>query len=117
MKWIDTIISKIKKRLDIEQQNSQYDSLLEEYVQGAFNDIIIHTNSNYYDNSYESTLIKCVIVSWRKRGIEGTTSHTMGDITDSYESSDETSYLISKLPVKIRPVGYQYSSDRFNFPN
>lgn len=116
MKWIDTIISKIKKRLDIEMQESKYDSLLEEYVRGAYEDIITYTNSNYYDSSYEHTLINCVVVSWRKRGIEGTTSHNMGDISDVYESSDETMHLISKLPVKIRPVGHQYPSDRFNFP-
>ena len=117
MEWIDKVTAKIKRRIGIEESDTNYDNLIKDYIEDTFMEIINYTNANSFNKSYEPTLVDCVVALWRRRGVEGANSRSAGGVSESYDSSVVIAPIISsKLPQIIRPLNYSYSSERYEYP-
>lgn len=117
MIWIDKVTAKVKRRIGIDEKDTNYDTLIKDYIEDTFMEIINYTNANSFNKSYEPTLIDCVVALWRRRGVEGTISRSTGGVSESYDSSIVIAPIISsKLSQIIRPLNYTYSSERYEFP-
>lgn len=114
--WEKNILKRIKVRLEIESSNTKKDDLLKEFIRTSFDEIINHTNSNSYDLSYDSKLIQCVVFLYNKRGIEGVKSRSANGLNDDYDSVLELAPILATMKQIIRPSGYKYSRNRYDYP-
>lgn len=114
--WEEKILKRIKIRLDINIMDSKKDDLLKEYIKTSFDEIINHTNSNFYDLSYDNKLIQCVVFLYNKRGIEGVKSRNSNGLNDDYGNVLELAPILATMKQIIRPSGYKYSSNRYDYP-
>lgn len=114
--WESEILKRIKIRLGIDVMDSKKDDLLKEYIKTSFDEIINHTNSNSYDLSYNNKLIQCVVFLYNKRGIEGVKSRSANGLNDDYDSVLELAPILATMKQIIRPSGYKYSSNRYDYP-
>ena len=114
--WEEKILKRIKIRLEINIMDSKKDDLLKEYIKTSFDEIINHTNSNFYDLSYDNKLIQCVVFLYNKRGIEGVKSRNANGLNDDYGNVLELAPILATMKQIIRPSGYKYSSNRYDYP-
>ena len=114
--WEKKILTRIKIRLGIETSDTKKDDLLKEYIRSSFDEIMIHTQSNSYDLSYDTKLIQCVVFLYNKRGLEGVVSRSANGISDNFDIALEIAPILATMPIKIRPIGYKYSNNRFDYP-
>ena len=87
--WEKKILARIKTRLGIETSNTKNDDLLKDYIKSSFDEIIVHTQSNSYDLSYDNKLIQCVVFLYNKRGLEGVVSRSANGISDDLSTYTE----------------------------
>lgn len=117
MNWEDRVTARIKRVLGIEENETNYDNLIKDYINDSFIYIMDYTNAEKFSKSYESTLIECVVTLWRRRGVEGSTSRSAGGVSESYDSSIVVAPIIaSHLVQYIRPTNYQYPDTRYDYP-
>lgn len=91
--------------------------LREGFIDTAFTQIIVHANANKYELRWDKDLVECVVRLYNYQGLEGSTERTADGVSDSYDGPDILSpYLSRNVQQYIRPVGYQYSSTRFEYP-
>ena len=114
--WEKKILIRIKTRLGIETSDTKKDELLRDYIKDSFVEIVRYTHSNSYDLSYDSKLIQCVVFLYNKRGVEGVVSRNANGISDNFDTALEIAPILATMPQNIKPVGYKYSSNRFEYP-
>jgi hypothetical protein len=114
--WEKKILARIKTRLGIETSNTKNDDLLKDYIKSSFDEIIVHTQSNSYDLSYDNKLIQCVVFLYNKRGLEGVVSRSANGISDDFNIALEIAPILATMPIRIKPNGYKYSNNRFDYP-
>ena len=113
--WKTNITKRIVTRVPELKENTE---LLNELLEEAFVDIMNHSQATSYNKSWDSTLVTCVVTLYNYSGMEGSTNRSANGVSDTYESSDILSPILSrKIPHYIKPSGYTLPDTRFNMPD
>lgn len=115
MSWIDDINEKVIRKIP---QLENDEDLCNDLIRDVFNEIIIYSKANTYEKQWDNILVRGVAMLYNNLGTEGLTERTSVSTKDTFDSVDVISNLIqSNIQQKIRPIGYSYSSTRFDFPD
>lgn len=113
--WITKIKEKILRRVPDLKDNEE---LLNDLIDDAFTQIILHANANAYDRKWDNILVTCVVTLYNYLGVEGSTHRSANGISDDYESSNILSPILSRNIVSyIKPIGYVFPNTRFDMPD
>lgn len=115
--WLTQITKKVIHRVpDLAFQKNE--QLREDLINDAFTQIMIHSQANSYERQWDNLLVNCVVTLYNYLGTEGSVSRTADGISDSYDSSNILSPLLSRnIAPYLRPAGYVYSKTRFDYPD
>lgn len=114
--WIERINAKVQRRVP-ELAHTENQQLLQDLIDDAFTQIILHSNANEYNMAWDNILVNCVVTLYNYLGMEGSISRWASGIRDEYSSSNILSSILSNnIPPYIRPSGYKYKSTRFEQP-
>lgn len=115
MSWYENILRRVCVRVPAlkEDEDMAYD-----LIKTAFDDVMNYTRADKYDKSWDSILIKLVILLYNVSGVEGSIVRENGGISDEYESSNIVAVTLSgsNLPHYIRPTGHSFENSRMDFP-
>lgn len=115
MDWKTRITEKIQRRIPELINNNL---LLEDLLEEAFYAIVDYANVNTYDKKWDTLLVTCVATLYNYMGMEGTTERRTNGTLDFYDTSSILSpILAARISPCIKPSGYAFSADRFNYPN
>lgn len=114
--WITRITEEVIHRVpDLGAKDKEH--LREGLIRNAFTKIMLHSQANAYDTSWDSILVDCVVTLYNYLGEEGSISRAAGGVSDTYACSNVLATLLaSSIPHYIRPTGYVYSKTRFDYP-
>lgn len=112
--WKERITEKICVRIP---ELREHENLLEGNLANAFEQVMLHTNADKYNTNWDNTLVDCVVLLYNYSNVEGSIQRTNGGVSDSYESSNILSSVLSRrLPKYLKPVDYVFSDERFEMP-
>lgn len=113
--WKTQIKKKIFLKVPELKENNE---LCETLIEDAFSQIMLHTQAVSYKKDWDNVLVTCVATLFNYLGLEGSIQRSANGISDSYESSNILSSILSRsLPHYIKPVGYVFPNTRFNMPD
>ena len=114
--WLERISLKVQRRVpDLSAEHNQ--GWLNDLIEDAFTQIVTYAKADKYDTAWDSLLVNCVVALYNYSGMEGSTSRSADGIRDVYESSNILSQLLSRnITPNIKPSGYKFNPNRFNFP-
>lgn len=117
MTWIEKITEKIKRRVPLIMEDTQGESLIIDLIDDALTQIVTYANANAYDKKWDNLLVTSVVTLYNYEGMEGSTSRNANGVSDVYNSSYILSELLaSGITPYLRPCGYVYSPNRFDYP-
>lgn len=115
--WSERINEKVVHRVP-ELGETDKVSLRQQLIDDAFVQIMDYSNANVYNPKWDNLLVNCVVTLYNYLGTEGSDVRVVDGIRDEYNSANILSPLLSRnLTQIIRPIGYIYSSNRFNMPD
>lgn len=116
MAWKDDITEKIIRRVP-ELDGTNNEDLIDDLVSDAFRSIMIYSNANEYKKEWDGILVRCVAMLYNNIGLEGSVGRGSLSTQDTFDSTDIlASFIQRNIPQYIRPVGFKYNENRFEFP-
>lgn len=116
MAWKDDITEKIIRRVP-ELDGTNNEDLLDDLIEDAFRSIMIYSSANVYKKEWDSVLVRCVAMLYNNIGLEGSTGRDSLSTRDTFDSTDIiASFIQRNIPQYIRPIGFKYSENRFDYP-
>lgn len=117
MTWLEKIALKVKRRIPQIMDLDDGEDLLIDLIDDALREIVNYENANSYNTAHDNTLVTCVVTLFNYEGMEGSKSRTSNGVTDEYDRSYILAEILSSaITPYLRPIGYVYSSNRYDFP-
>lgn len=114
--WLEKIERKVQRRVP-ELCNDKNKDLLDDLIEDAFQQIVIHANADAYNKAWDNILVNCVVTLYNYLGNEGSLHRSADGVSDTYDSSNILSQILSRnIPSYVKPAGYTFSATRFNMP-
>ena len=114
--WLERISAKVQRRIpDLSIESNQ--GWLIDLIEDALSQIVSYARATKYDTAWDNLLVNCVVTLYNYSGMEGSQSRYANGVRDTYGSSDILSDLLTRnITPFIRPSGYKYPENRFDFP-
>lgn len=117
MTWLERIELKIQRRIPQIMDIENGEDLMIDLIDDALREIVNYENANSYDTAHDNLLVTCVVTLFNYEGMEGSKSRNSNGVADEYGRSYILAEILSSaIDPYLRPIGYVYRSNRYDFP-